>query len=331
MIELKPVVESSVEYETIEKQIKLLLKKEIYLPLLVEFSSSAKVLKNSQIDDLLEAIQTGKLAFIRGTFVGKLNASLSKQLRDIGAKWDRTKQAYRLAQSDLPYQVKSAISMSVNRFIEKMKKIDQKLSEIIPKELASRLKIEHLFDRVLWKVDKEFTQSVKKITVAPQLTDFQRQRIADEWQNNMRLHIEGFAEAEIKRLRVQIQKNVFAGNRYESMIDTIQSSYKVSANKAKFLARNETNALMGKFKEVRYQEVGIVEYKWKCVKGTPDHQVRPRHIELNNESETGTGPTRGIFRFDAPPIAEADGVTRYNPSTRNNCRCRAVPVYRVKK
>jgi SPP1 gp7 family putative phage head morphogenesis protein len=324
MISLKPIRETTEEYDKIEKKIKDLFKKEIYLPLLKEFSEPANRLKNS-IDDLLEAIRSGRITFSRGKFSGKLNATLSKELRILGAKWDSSRKFYSINQKDLPLDMRQVISSSEFRYIEKMTAIDRKLAAVVPEELASKLKIADIFDRTLFKVNKEFHESVKKVTIAPQLTDRTKKQIADEWQNNMHLWIKNFTEEQIKKLREDMNKSVFAGNRYESAIKSIQKSYGVTENKAKFLARQETSLLMTTFKESRYQEAGIHQYKWKCVTGTKQHPVRPMHKELNDRSNKGE-----IFRFDSPPVDDPNGA-RHNPGMNYNCRCVAIPQIDFKK
>lgn len=320
MIELRPIREFTEEYDEIEKKIKELFKKEIYIPLLKEFSNKKK-LKNS-LEDLHDALRTGRLTFHRGCFSGKLNSTLSGELRKLGAKWNRTKKCYTIPRSDLPYEIQSSISASEYTFLSKIRSIDQKLSQIVPEKLVEKLKIEHLFDRTLWKVEKQFQQSVKNITVAPKLSEGARARLAKEWTNNLNLYIKDFTEKETLRLRETIQKSVFAGNRYETAIKGIQESFGVTARKAKFLARQETALMMTTFKQVRYQEAGIHEYKWRSVKGTPAHPVRPMHKELNDRSDKGE-----IFRFDQPPVDDPNGG-RHNPGQNFNCRCVAIAVVR---
>ena len=164
--------------------------------------------------------------------------------------------------------------------------------------------------------------SIKNITVGPQLTKEQAARIADEWQTNMKLWVKDFTEKEILKLRKDVKSSVFTGNRYESMVSKIQKSYGVSANKAKFLARQETSLLMTKFKETRYKDVGVNEYEWRCVAGSKNHPVRPAHKKLEGLR----------FSWDNPPITTAPGepVRRNNPGQDYNCRCFAKPIVRFK-
>lgn len=328
MIELKPIRETPADYDEIEEKIKALFKSEIYLPLLRELKLSGKTLKNAQ-DNLIEALRTGRLTFSRGKFSGPLNATLTKELRSLGARWDRKLKCYSILAKDLPMEVRAAISTSEWKFQEKLAQIDRKLSQVIPEQLADKLKIAKIFDRTLWKVEDQFQKSVKNLTVAPKLTDGQAARIAEEWQTNMKLWIRGFTEEEVLKLRKDVRKSFFAGNRYGSLVQSIQDSYGVTAKKAKFLARQETALLMTKHKEVRYQEAGINEYKWRSVLGTPLHPVRPRHKALNDASQK----EGKIFRFDEPPVTSEPGQAerRNNPGADYNCRCTSVPIVRMKK
>lgn len=316
--ELRPIKISTEDFEKVEKCIIELFKTELYLPLLKELGYTQKTLKNSN-EDLLEALRSGRITFNRGTFSGRFNASISKELKRLGAKWDRQQGTFKILQSSLPIEIRNAIAASEVRFREKIAGIDKKLAQILPDELADKLKVEKFFDTTLWKTDNDFRASVKGITVAPQLTPERRKKIAAEWQNNMKLWIKDWTEKEIKTLRKDVQATVFTGNRYESMVKTIQKSYDVSQTKAKFLARQETSLLMTKFKESRYVDSGVTEYKWGCVSGSAKHPVRPMHKALEGK----------IFRWDNPPITDEKG-NRNNPGQDYNCRCFARPVVRFK-
>jgi SPP1 gp7 family putative phage head morphogenesis protein len=317
VIELQPIKETTEDFDRLESRIKELFKRTIYYPLLAELKISKSTLKNDN-DALLEALRSGRITFSRGQFTGRFDASISKELRKLGAKWDNG--VFRIAKTSLPRSVKQAISTSEVRFVEKMAQLDKKLAQVVPEQVAEQLKSADLFDRTLWKTDKNLKASMKNISVAPELTVERRKRIAEEWQNNMQLWIKNFTEEQIVELRKKIQKNVFSGNRYHSVIQTIQKSYGVSANKAKFLARQETSLLMTKFKESRYTDAGVMEYKWGCVAGTAKHPVRPAHKILEGK----------VFRWDDPPITTSPGepARRNNPGEDYNCRCFAKPIVR---
>lgn len=312
MIELQPIKDSPEDFEPIETRLISFFRKEIYIPLIEELGTK-KLLKNSD-DDLIDAIQSGRIHFYRGAFDGQFNSRVSKELKRQGAKF--IKGQWRISASQLSDETRHAIDQSESRFTRMIERIDRKIQQILPDEIAGKIQLQDLFSKVIWKTDQKFQSSIKGITVSPQLTEHKRAKIADEWTNNMRLYIRDWTEKEIVKLRKDIQEKVFAGNRYGSMVKIIQQSYGSSQNKAKFLARQETNLLMAKFKEARYSDSGIQLYKWQTVIGSPKHPVRPRHKELNGK----------IFRFDDPPVME-DGQKK-NPGEDYGCRCVAIPVIR---
>lgn len=321
VIELRPIKESTEDYDEIEKRISELFKREIYLPLIREFSESASILKNEKTA-LIAAIHSGRITFNRGTFSGRINSAISKEIKSLGGVWSRVEQVWKIPLAQLPMEVQNAISASAFNYQRKIETIDKKLSKIVPEELADKLKIEKLFDSTIWKVDKEFHQTVKGITVAPKLSKEHAKRVAIEWQTNMKLWIKEFTEKQIVELRKDMQATIESGNRYGSAIDKIKASYGVTRRKAKFLAKQETSLLMTKFKEVRYQDAGVNEYRWGCVTGTPAHPVRPWHKALEGKT----------FRWDDPPVTTKPGEAqrRNNPGQDYNCRCFARPVVRFR-
>lgn len=323
-ITLTPIKESSEDFEAVERAIKLLFKREIYYPVIKAFGAS-RTLVNAK-DDLLSAIKYGRIQFYRGTFKGRLNAQISKELKALGARWDRETGTWKLPQASLTSEIRLAIQASESHFQQKLDAIDKKLSAILPGEIADKLKVEHHFDTTLWKVDRDFKKTIRGLTVAPTLTKEQRKRIADEWQNNLKLYIKDWTQKNIVQLRKDMQQSVFTGNRYETAIKTIQKSYGVSADKAKFLARQETGLLMAKFKQVRYQDAGITKFKWTCVTGTSAHPVRPSHKICDGKTFSWNDSNE----LDKNGLVKPGGVSKpaggKNPGEDYNCRCYAKPI-----
>jgi SPP1 gp7 family putative phage head morphogenesis protein len=319
--EIPPVRESSRSYERIELRIKKVFLDLIYLPLVRELNAPIKKLKNAK-SALLEAIQAGRVSVRQGYWTGKFTAAISKELRELGATWDKEMSAFRLPMSMLTPAMREAVRLSESRLTDKFRRIDEYLVKLQPEIIAQSVKVADLFDTALLKVDKDIAHTLRKITIPAQLTPEQRRKIAAEWQDNMELWIKDWSAKEIVNLRKDVQKHIFAGNRYEHMIKTIKTSYGVSENKAKFLARQETNLLMSKFKETRYAAAGVKEYRWQTVVGSPNHPVRPAHKSLNGK----------IFAFDNPPVTTApdEPARRNNPGEDYNCRCTAIPLIRFK-
>lgn len=312
MITLPPIKETTEDYEAIERRIRDLFRREIYVPLMRAFSD--KTIRNSK-PGLVDALRNGRVTFNRGTFSGKFSSVISHDLRRLGARFNRSDSTYQIAFADLPPDVKAVISATESRFTAKVRTIDSLLAQISPDALAEKLKVENLFDRAIYKVDKDFNRSVKNITVAPELTGHARSRLAREWSENMQLWVKDFTEKEITELRGKIKESTFAGNRYGAAIRAIEDSYGVTARKAKFLARQETMLMMTKLKQTRYQSAGVEFYRWGCVSGTALHPVRPLHKKNKDK----------VFRWDNPPTVDEQGNHK-NPGQDYNCRCFARPL-----
>lgn len=316
IIHLRPIKESTVDYEKMEKEILRIFRRDIYIPLLKSFQAPA-MLQNSPLDDIVAALRANKIQFSQGKFIGKFNSKISKALKALGATWKGG--AWNIPKTDLPQDVKSEIAASLNRYEKMAEKADITLSQILPADIAEAIKIEHLFDSTLWRVNGQFEESIKGITVAPKLTEAQSAKISAEYTTNLNRYIKDFTEKEILELRQKIAKAAVSGNRHENMISVIQKSYGVTQRKAKFLARQETSLMMTKFKETRYLDAGVSEYKWGCVAGSKAHPVRRIHKALEGK----------IFSWKNPPITDQKG-NRNNPGEDYNCRCFAKPILKTR-
>lgn len=328
-IRLVPIKESTEDYAEVERQLKELFRREIYYPLLRELGESSTFIKNARDRRaLIRALETARVTFSRGEFSGRFSAEVSKELIALGAKFFKRKGVFKLSYVHLPPDVIHAVLSGNNDQKKKILDIDKTLYRIVPDEVAEKVNVQKAFKRTIDKVETKFQKSVRSITVAPVLSDAAKNKIAEEWQNNMKLWIKDFTEKEITELRVKVRAAAETGDRRESLLKVIQDSYGVSARKAKFLARQETSLLMTKFKETRYLEAGVKEYRWGCVAGSKLHPVRPAHRALGDASIKGA-----IFRWDDPPITSEPGepVRRNNPGQDYNCRCFAIPVVRFRK
>jgi SPP1 gp7 family putative phage head morphogenesis protein len=312
--ELPPIRETTEDYDGIEEQILKIFRREIYFPVLRELSPAEK-LQNAPADRLAAALASGRIRYYRGKFHGKFDAALSKEIKRLGAVWDRATQSWGLTQAELPEEVRSAIQSAEYRFDRVAASIDKKLSELLPAQISENVKIAHFFDRTLWRIDKDFEKQMKGITVVPKLTADARAKVAAGYTKDLQRYIQDFSEKEIAKLRKEIQASAMTGNRYETMKDRIRASYGTTESKAKFLARQETALMMASFKQVRYQEAGVNQYRWQCVVGSPAHPVRPMHLALNGK----------VFSWDNPPVTDDKGA-RNNPGQDYNCRCVARPI-----
>ena len=325
LIEL-PVIPDPVEmWELVEDEIIRVYKQELFLPLIRELipgQSHDSILRNA-LDDLIEAIMTGRISFEQGRFKGKFDSRTSKELRRLGAEFDKRDSSYVIRSADLPVEVKAMISASEAKLNRQLTLIDRKLAAFSPSEITDKLNLTKLFDRTLFKVNKQFEKNVKGLVVPAQVSPEQRMEIALSWKDNLDLYIKDFTNKQTQDLRTMIEKNAWSGARRESVVTDIQSRYGVTQNKAKFWARQETNLMMEAWSRSRYQENGIEEYKWRNVAGSPNHPVRASHKALGDQSRNGK-----TFKWTDPPLM-GDNGQMCHPKQDYNCRCYAQPVVRV--
>ena len=316
---LPPIGYDLSDFDKVEEEILKLLKKEIYRPLASVLKQDPNKMFNSTFD-LLRAIQDGQIVYYRGKFKGRFSSTLSREFRRIGAEWDKKQGAWLIPQSKLPIDVRNAIHMSITAFEKTLKAFDDKLKSFVPEKIAEKLNLTKVFDATLFKIEKEFQSNVKKITVAPEINKNTIKRIRDEYENNMERYIVEKTEKQISDLRSKVRDRVFAGYRSEGMIKTIQDSFKVSENWAKFIARQETKLMTCKYKEDRFLSAGITEYKWVTTRGA---NARESHQELNGK----------VFSFLDPPITSDKGRPERtnNPGEDFNCYCVAHPIIDASK
>lgn len=306
------------EYDRLEKFLEDFFKQEIYLPLIKMIPSQRKLLTNS-MDDLVSAIVSGKIYYYRGHFKGKFDAKTSKELKSIGASWDKRTESFAIPSSKLSERINHAIMASENSFQRTLQRITNSLFSFDIDGMIKKLDMTKIFSSALWRVEKDFKKSIDNITVSPDLTIDQMKKISIDYNNNMQLYVKNWTEEQIVDLRSKIEKNAQAGKRYEGMVDAIQKSYGVSQNKAKFLARQETSLYMASFTESRYSDAGVTEYIWECVNAGPKNPVRPMHKRLNGTRQS----------FLSPPIVNEKG-DRKNPKQDYGCRCKARPIVKIR-
>ncbi len=330
--ELPPIKETTDDYDAIEKRIVAAFRQMLYLPLIKILKAPKSAIANAAKNPIMEAIESGRVYTQTGPvyggtipsieFFGTFSAEITKALKALGAKWTK-RGTFVIRQQSVTSDFVQAVAAAGRKSLERVAEVDAHLKKNLPAEIADSIKTSDLIDSSLWKTDRDLRKTLKQITVLPQVSTEARQKIADEWSTNLDLWIKDFTAEEILKLRKQIQAHAFSGNRYEDIVSSIKRSYGVTQAKAKFLARQETSLLLTKFKETRYTEAGINEYKWGCVAGSKNHPVRPSHKILEGK----------VFRWDAPPITTEPGepTRRNNPGQDYNCRCYAKPIVKFRK
>ncbi|NDK07859.1 hypothetical protein EOM39_01275 [Candidatus Gracilibacteria bacterium] len=309
---LAPVITKAEYYEELEKTIN-----DFFIEFLEEITNiinkNIQMLNSKNI--IQDALNVGRIQYINGTFQGKFNASIVKELKKLGASYNKKTNSYSVDMASLPFNIQSQISISKTRFekvhTEIIKYLDDMQNENVLKSKINEIPIENGYLNTLSNIDNEFQKTMIGVV------DYQRsqdinENLAKDYANNLKLYIENFTKDNIINLRKQVLNNTFNGYRAENLIKIIKMNYNVSQSKANFLARQETNLLVASFREQRYKDVGVQKYKWR-VRG---FHTRPDHKALDGK----------IFFWDNPPVVNRETGERKHPGQDWNCYCTAIPI-----
>ena len=310
---LKPILDFDRYSVGIAKAIYQMIYQEIFAPLFAILDDTE--VRNAKVTSLIVALKSGRLQYVDGFFIGPLNAALSKELRGIGARYNKTRKAYSLERGHLPQDIIMAVSEANLIAKEKLKKVDDFLKAIEGRKLELP-NLDPFFGTTFDGLNKQFATSTRKLTgqdLEIPMADRFKEQLTEAYTENLDLYVDNWQKEQVLRLRQKVSENVQAGFRAETLVKDIQAEKGVSFNKAKFLARQETSLMVSKYRQIRYEDIGIRKYQWST---SHDQRVRHDHRMLQGK----------IFRFDQPPVTDLHTGARNNPGCDYNCRCLAIPV-----
>jgi len=320
MLQLPPLIVKEHYYSEIEKEIQRIFDRLIYQPVFESLGTRMKEFKNSA-NALLDAIAMGNVWYQNGEFYGQYSAKITKELMRIGATFKKSTRTWRLEQSHVPSDVKFAQATADARYNRLCDKLLNTLDNVDIDNVDLISQTTRSYEKTLSSMESDLQKTIpkgetnptdapatarSKLVIEAQLTDAMKEKIAEEWSDNLDLYIKKWSQDNILSLRQSIQTHILDGGRAQSLVKMISENYGVSQRKAKFLARQETALLMSKFQESRYKDMGIEEYRWS---GANDARERPDHRKLNGK----------VFRWDNPPITDQKTGARNNPGEDWNC------------
>lgn len=288
----------------------------IYKPMFDMLEIKPEKAKNS-IDVISQALRDGRIYYAEGGFRAKtkFTAAQSRELLAWGAKYDSYRRMYRIDYNQIPMTVRVALAeseISAKNTITQLEVFLREVEANIPYIVESMVFNEEVMT-ILDDAQNEIKKNIKHLNIIePELSEAQKQEIAQSYTNNMRYYIKNFAEKRIPEMRQRVQDLVLKGYRTDAVEKMLQREYNIGANKAKFLAQNETSIMLAEYKRVTYQEMGFDKFIWRTIM---DGREREEHKKLNGR----------IFRYDDPPIIDERTGLRGLPGQTYNCRCEAIP------
>lgn len=313
---LQPLTLQDKYYQGIEREIVQLLLQVVYNPLMRDMTGAVLEVQNS-ISALLDAIRRGVVWYDDGYFQGEYSAGISKELKMLGAVFNHQKNAWEYERDFLPPAISFAIADAADRASAMRKQMLSTLNNVDMSRIIEQSNTKAQYAQTLNMMESAFQTTIKgveSIGIAPVLTETQREMITTQWADNLDLYIKDWTQEATSKLRNDIvMPHALSGGRPESIMKVLQESYGTTKAKARFLAHQETSLLLSKFRESRYDDIGIQEYKWS---GAMDARERPDHRRLQGK----------IYRFDSPPVTNLKTGARNNPGEDYGCRCTAIPV-----
>lgn len=284
----------------------------IYKPL-IDLLDPATSKENAKESPLVKAFSERSIYFSEGYVYGKFNAGISKALRDLGASFDNKKKAFKIALAQFPPDIRSAVSRGSLVEQEAVDKMRKKLQELTTQNIVIPGSTE-ISEKTLSALHKQFDQvTPEDLQIPVQMNEAQEEQIRKTYTENVNLNINNLSKETIESLRYRVEEAVGQGMRAEKLKGILLSQYGVTANRAKFIARQETSLFVAKYRQVRYEDAGLNRYQWST---SSDSRVRHDHKELNGR----------IFSWDDPPVTDKATGARNNPGEDFGCRCVALPV-----
>lgn len=288
----------------------------IYKPMF-EILKIKPVAVNSE-NTIIEALKNGNIYYIEDGFKAKkkFTNAQSLELEKWGAKWDSWQKIYRIPFDKLPKSILVALSENKIMTENKINAIQDFLREVeanMPYLIETMLFNEEVIT-ILDDAGHEVHKTMKHLNIIePELTPQQKEEIARTYTKNIQDYvIKDFQNDRIPLMRQKILEATLQGYRLDKVEKILQQEFGFMANKAKFLATNETNIALAEVKRAMYQAAGFDKFVWQS---RADLRVRDLHRHLN-----GT-----VWRYDDPPVIDERTGQRGLPGETYNCRCEALP------
>jgi SPP1 gp7 family putative phage head morphogenesis protein len=257
------------------------------------------------------ALKNGDIQYQDGVFSGRFNAAISKQLRDMGAKFDDKSKTFKVTPEKVPLSIIQQASLTQRE----AKELHEGLKSIIDKAESNSDIAFSIYDipsdKVISSVDMGWREASKGLGVMPTLSEVSKKKLAAGYTDNVKTYSKKYAQEQFRVLRDIVQDNSMSGARYDTLISMLEDDYSATKRKAEQIARQETANFMSEFRKEKFTESGVVYYKWSA-----RSMARPDHRALNNL----------IFRYDRPPIVNRDTGKRGNPGTDFGCLCGDIPI-----
>lgn len=124
--------------------------------------------------------------------------------------------------------------------------------------------------------------------------------------------IKSLPEEYYKKINVAINNMTVTGKSADSIVDTLLDIGIKTENRARLIARDQTQKLNAAITQKRQENLGITQYTWSS---SQDERTRPEHIKNHGK----------VFSWRSPPAKTG------HPGEDINCRCVALPIINLEE
>lgn len=265
------------------------------------------------------AIRSGRVEYVNGVFRGQFNAEISRELKQMGAKFYARESAWRLPMEQVTLEIRSAIYQARDDSKKAYASILGVLAVMGPnvEQAPTGIDISDEEARVLSDAQRSLVQSAKDVGISiyegipPEMERVTRQIAAAAEADAKRALL-----LEIERLRRAVKKAQDEGASSTALKKTIEASKKRLARRADAIAEHAAAMTLSELREHQYKAMGVQAYKWRTMR---DDRVRPGHRELEGK----------VFTWDSPPVTNPATGERNHPGEDVNCRCVPIPIINI--
>ena len=286
---------------------------ELFFQPIVDITKNQPELFNSR-QALVEAIRSGRVSYADGVWTGDFNMTITAEL----SKFARFVRRSKIWRGFPPPDILAATVVAADR----AQKIGAALRSGITELKAT---VEETIKRLTFPIDTAIVQmngvlfrDLEDISILPKLTEDMRRKLARDYNFNQQLNIKNWAPEQIERLRSMVDHFAIRGYRRNELEAMIMQEWGVTANKARFLGRQETGLFMSKLRRERHLDAGVRRYRWST---SQDERVRPTERGETNNHRRLHGK---VFTFGEPPIVDPKNGRRAEPGEDYGCRCVAI-------
>lgn len=196
-----------------------------------------------------------------------------------------------------------------------------------------RLEVDEIVDVYASNTSKDFVGSIDRYTKArtekaledafsikPSIYTSERTKgvLEGAIEQNVNL-IKGLSDDVLKNIHTIVHEATVNGNGVEDIYNNLRTQYHLIERRAKLIAYDQTRKITSQLTNQRARDAGAEEFEW--LHSGKDAHPRRLHQQLNGK----------IFRYDDPPVIQEKPRIKGLPSQLINCKCQAIPVFRVEK